>query len=330
MKNILWIALIALTTQTYAQGLKPKKAAKFKTNVVKDSIALEKGGKVYLYQDNSDKIKFMGQLCIVSAEIAQGDLFKWGFGGSADLFLQKYLSFHVEYTKDYIDLLKIDSRNSNQTNYSLNDVTGAQSIEAGVRVALIDEKTHRHHRIILESHTRGRTTTEYYVKPMLPCRRILAIRGGFIMNNSVVTTDMSSGSSVRANDGYVLTNTYFTNAHTTGGYIGIGNLLMFSTVTKNSFKKGNVYLSKAVNELYADVLFASTSFDAVVDSNGSHSITANASGSFKTIPVGARVGYRSSKENRGISTDKIEIGYRPGVVGNGLYLNIGCSLALIK
>ena len=330
MKYILWITLTILTTNLYAQGLKPKQAAKFKTNIVKDSISLKKGGKVYLYQDNSDKIKFLGQLCIVTAEVGQGDLFKWGFGASADYFFPKYLSLHVDYTKDYLDLLKILSNNSNQTNYNLNSVTGFQSIEAGVRVALIDRKEKRRHKITLESHHRGRTTIEYYIAPKLPCRRILAVRGGFMATTNVVTTDMNDNGKVRADDGKVLGATYFTNAHNTGGYLGIGNVLIFSTVTKNSFKKGNVFLSKAVNELYADILFAGTTIDPVADSTGSHSITANAAESFKTFPVGARVGYKVSKENRGITSSKIEIGYRPGVTGNGFYLNIGFSLALIK
>jgi hypothetical protein len=322
--------MAALTTNLYAQGLKPKQAAKFKTNIAKDSISLKKGGKVYVYQDNSEKIRFMGQLCLATAELASGDIFKWGFGVSGDVYLKKYLSLHAEYTKDYIDVMKMLSRNDNQTNYNLNDVSGFQSVEAGVRVFLKDEHTKKHHRIILESHSHGRTTINYYIKPTLPCRNILALRAGFIGNTSVVTTDMNSNGTVRAQDGTILAGNYFTNAYTRGGYIGIANLVLFSTVTKNSLKKGNVFLSKAVNELYADVLFATTTFDAVVDTSGIHQIVTNANGSFQSFPVGARVGYKRSKENRGIGSSKIELGYRPGLKGNGFYFNVGFSLALIK
>jgi hypothetical protein len=239
MKYMLWIALSILTTTLHAQSVKPRNLAKFNPSKVKDSISLKNGGKVYLYQDGSDKIMFMGQLLWANTELASGDLFKFGIGASADVFFKKYLSLHAEYTKDYFDLLKTLSRNDNQTNNNLSDVTGFSSAEAGVRVFLKDRKTSRKHKIILESHTHGRTTTNYYIAPKLPCRSVLALRAGFIRNNSIVTTDMASGGTVTAKDGKVLSTPYFTNAVSSGAYLGVADLVFFSAVTKNSFKNNS-------------------------------------------------------------------------------------------
>ncbi len=330
MKHLFFITLILATSTAFAQPLKSKLSAKFNTSHASDSVSLNSGGKVYVYQEQSEKIRFMGQLALVNAEFSPSDILKWGYGASADVFLKKYLSFHAEFASDYIDIQKTLSRNDNQTNYNLNDVTGGRTAEAGIRVFLKDERTRLKHRIILESHTHYRTTIEYYIKPELPCRHIIALRGGYFQNTSIVTTDMASGSIIKTKDGMTLGSTYFTNAHTSGAYIGIANLVFFSAVTKNTYKKGSVFQSRAVNELYLDVLVASTKFDGMRDTLGTHTIVANDPGSFQTSPIGARIGYKCNKENRGIGSYKIELGYRPGLSGSGLYLNIGFSLALIK
>jgi len=334
MKIILLIILsLFFTTAVFAQALSKKKAAKYNTSTLKESIDLKHGGHVYLYQENSNEIKFTGHLDLLNASMSQGDLATMGTGIGADFFLPKTLGFHFDYTKALLlDVNRLESRDTNNfTNHNLNGVSGSSSLEAGVYVYLKDGPTRARTKIILESkRISSRFTVNFFIDPKLPCRRVLALRAGYLQNNTVVTTDMAGGTAVRANDGTMLGKGYYLNAYTGGAYIGLGQITFISSLTKNSFKKGSLYLSREVNEMYFDILFAGTTFSSVQDTSGTHSITANAPGSFKTLPIGARIGFKSTQQHRWSSCSKFEVGYRPGLQGYGLYLAFGMAIALIK
>ncbi len=330
MRKILLALLVVLATGVHAQQMKSFKRAEAKTTKLIDSISLKNGGTVYLYNDRSEKVRFMGQLLFARAELAFGDLIKVGVGATADVFFKKYLSLHAEYTHDYLDLLNILSGNENETNRNMEEVHGFRSGEIGIRALIKDEHTKRKHKVVLYSRNGYRTTTYYYVNPLLPCRNMLAIRAGYIGYNSVVTTGMARGETVLAHDGTTLDH-YYLNAMSKGAYLGLANIKIFSAITKTSATSGNVYNSKTVNELYADILFAPTTFKSVLDGDGiRHAIVANDPGSFKTIPIGARIGYRKVMEYSRILSFRAELGFRPGVAGNNIYGSFGYALALIK
>ena len=337
MKTFISLLLIALAPIIYAQPIKASKAAKYNLNIAKDSIN-GRGGKVYVYQEKSDDVKFLGRICIGNVGISQCDPITWSFGLGADYLFKGLGSLHADYNAALLfDFEHLMSNNPNQTNLSKTDIRRYHTYEFGGSIFLSEQHTHKKHKIVLKTHHGMRSDIEYFIMSQLPCRKIMAVRGGYWGNNSGVNTDMNANfnklhdgsGAVTSTDGTVLSNTYFTNAYTRGGYIGISKTTIFSTVTKNTYREG-VFVSKGINELYADLLVGATTFDAIIDSNGSHKIVANKSGSFQTIPVGARVGVTHSKENSGRAVARVELGYRPGLKGQGLYFSFGWSLAIMK
>ena len=225
------------------------------------------------------------------------------------------------------------SNNDNETNYSENTIGRFQTFEAGGSYFLSSNKVHRKFRLVLERHGSAHHSIEYYILPKLPCREIVAVRGGFWGYNTGVNTDQNSyntidgNGAVKAKDGAVFTNNYYTTAYVRGCYLGISRTRLFACVTKNTFRRGAVYANRERQEIFADLLLGKTSFDPIIDSNGAHTIIANASGSFQTLPIGARAGYSSTSWGGRLS-EKLELGYRPGIKDKGLYAALSCSFSL--
>lgn len=332
MKQFMSVALLIFSLSAAAQTPQ-KEVVKYNNMKIIDSQELKNGGTVYLYGDKCDKMRFIAHAGL-GAEIASKDLLKLNAVAEADYFFKQWVSLHAGYQYSFIDLQKIHSNNENTTNNNESSVTSSSMMEAGARVLLYEMRKRVKHAIVLERH-RGYNnySTYYYIAPKLPARRIITLRGGWYANTTVVNTDLSNkdgNGTVMAKDGALLSSC-FTNAHSMGGYAGVSLVTMIDAVTKNSFKKGNVFKSRSFKEIYADVLYAGTTFDPVTNSAGIHDIIADATGSFQTSKLGCRIGIKSSYDWDGFHMMRsFEVGSMPGVKGTGLYINFAVGLQLLK
>ena len=332
MKKLLTCLLIISGIYCNAQGLKAKKAARYDTRTPIDTIDVNNQGSVYVYLDQSNKVKFYGGICFPEFSYFSSNPITFSTGAHLDFFLKK-ISLHGSYTFSLFDYMHLMSNNENETNYSENTIGRFQTFEAGGSYFLSAKHVHRKFRLVLERHGSSRYTVEYYILPKLPCREIIAVRGGYWGYNTGVSTNQNSYSkvdgngAVKAKDGAIFTQNYYTTEYVRGGYLGISRTRLFACVTKNTFRRGAVYANRDRQEMYADLLFGIATFDPIIDSNGGHAIVANASGSFQTLPIGARAGYSSTSYGGRISK-KIELGYRPGLKDQGLYVALSCSFSL--
>lgn len=339
MKQIITIALFLFALSSAAQQVRKPGGVKYNTKNPIDSYQLKLGGTCYTFADRSDKIRFVGRLTFANIDINKGDAFKWAVGGEVDFFMKKWLSFHADYNYTLFDLQRLKVNNPNYDNFSENEVKAWNYTELGVRVFIRDMPSKAKVKIILESRRASyNTIVNYYIEPKLACRRVLAVRGGVYSSRAIVNTDLNSQELARGDHGAVLAKDgtelgymHYTNSQTRGGYIGIADLLMVDAVTKNTFKKGALYRSRFVKEMYADILFGATTFDPIITNGVAHEIIANDKGSFQTSKIGGRIGVKrtipSGKLNQGA---KLEGGYRPAVKGTGWYLSIGYSFAWVK
>lgn len=306
-----------------------------------DTITTRGGVKLAILQERSTEMKVIAQALLFNLECSTGDAFRVGAGLEGDYFLPKLASVHGTYINTYFNLQKMSAGSDNK---SLNGIKGFSLLEVGGRFHLLDRQRRARHKIVLSSSTSyslGQTeTTEHYLKAKLPCRRILAVRGGFYRSSAPVSTNMNKDElsvgefgGVRTKDGAVFANTYFTNSYTTGFYVGLSDIMNMSVRTRNNVLdySGYTYFSSLFREVYADVILASTSFDPFLTTGQSHEIEADAAGSFHTSKIGWRVGkkiiFTRKTLNMGFS---FELGNRPGVAGRGLFFGTGVSLAFVK
>ncbi len=306
-----------------------------------DTIQAKHGVKVYVKSEHSDEMRIIVQAQVLKLECSTGDAFRVGAGIEADYFLPKLLSFHGEFMKSYFNLQSMDAADLGKGS---NKVSGFSLLELGGRFHIIDKKGRAKHKLVLSSNTdyvgAYTVTTEHYIKPKLPCRKILAARGGLYRTTAPVSTEMNvaelkvrDNGAVKTKDGTTFSNVYFTNDHTTGVYIGLSRIINMSVNTQNNVSgyDGESYFSSLFKEMYADVLFAGTTFDPFIDGGKSYAIESNVKGSFQTQNIGWRVGKKLVYTRRTINMGfSFELGNRPGVKGRGAYFSTGWNIAFVK
>ena len=306
-----------------------------------DTIKSFNGADIYILNELSGKMKIIGQAQLLKMECSTGDAFRIGAGVEGDFFLPKFASFHAEFNSCYFNMQKTQAKDLNKSGNSLG---GFSLLEFGGRFHLIDIKARARHKLILSSsstYSMGYTvTTEHYIKAKLPCRKILAARGGIYRTSAPVSTDMnqqelavSNVGAVKTKDGTVLSDVYFTNDHTTGFYVGLSEIVNMSVRTKNNVSgySGYRYFTSFFREVYLDALIAGTTFDPIIAGGVSHEIEPNTSGSFQTSNIGWRLGKKWVFTRKTINMGFcFEIGNRPGVQGRGAYFGTGFNLAFVK
>jgi hypothetical protein len=311
-----------------------KSAAQDKENQQK--ITAFNGAELTIKDENSYKLKLIAQADLLNLECSTGDAFRVGAGITFDYYLPKFASLHAEYVNAYINLQKFDA---NTLAKGDNTISGFSLFEAGGRLHIMDRKATARHKLILSQHIdytfSGTVTTTRYIKARFPCRRVLAVRGGFYRTVAPVSTDMNKSDvpgavkgTVKTKDGSMFSNVYFTNDHTTGFYVGLSDL--FNMSVRTSYK-GNTYNSSLLREVFADVIIAETTFDPILSAGKSYEIVPNAPGSFQTSRIGWRVGKKMIFTRRTVNMGfSFELGNRPGVAGRGSYFGCGWTIAFVR
>ncbi len=308
---------------------------------VRDTIHAKHGVEVYVHDERSADMTIIAQAQLFKLECSTGDAFRVGAGIEGDYFMPKLLSFHGEYNKSYFNLQKMDVAD---LNHSANSVKGFSILELGGRFHFVDKKGKAKHKIVLSSNTdyvgASTVTTEHYIKPKLPCRKILAVRGGLYRTTAPVSTAMNKEElsvrdegAVKTKDGTVFSNVYFTNDHTTGVYIGLSQIINMSVHTTNNVSEddGSKFFTSLFREVYLDALLASTTFDPIISGGKSYAIEPNAKGSFQTSNIGWRLGKKMVFTRRTLNMGfSFECGSRPGVKGRGGYFSSGWYIAFVK
>jgi hypothetical protein len=302
-----------------------------------DTVKAKNGALIFIGQETSSKMKLIAQVKLMNLECSMGDAFRLSAGVGGDYFLPKFASFHASYINAYFNLQKF---HANTLNKSDNQLSNFSLFEIGGRFHIMDKAGRAKHKLIFSSSTSGNITTTKYLKAKLPCRRILALRGGLYRSTAAVSTDMNEDElkvgtygAVKTMDGSVFANVYFTNSYTTGFYLGLSDIINMSVVTKTNVTdyEGRSFFSGIFREVYADVILASTSFDGIKSGGLEHAIEANTAKSFQTQKIGWRVGKSYAFSRKAINVAyNFELGDRPGVSGKGLYFSSGVSLIYIK
>ncbi len=327
IKALLYLVMVPLS---FFSGIPQLSAKQVYTN---DTLLSTTGVSIYVLRERSSGLKIITQFLPFNNECSTGDPFKISAGVEADVYLPKLISFHGQYIKSYINLQnKSDNLN------------GASQFELGGRFHLLDLHARKKQKIILGRTTNysygGSVSTEHYIKARLPCRRILAARGGLYHLTTIVSTDMNSNElkvheygAVKTKDGTILSNEYFTNAYTNGVYIGLADIFNMWVRTKNNLPAyaGNTYLNGVYKETFFDIIMAATSFDPFQSNGHSYQVEPDVPGSFQTTKLGWRLGkkivYTRKRINMGFS---FEIGNKPGVNGSGYYFGSGMTMAFVK
>lgn len=298
-----------------------------------DTIIAFNGSPINVLDVSSYSLKLIAQAQLFNLECSMGDAFRIGAGLTGDFYLPKFASIHAEYIHSYFNLQQFDAASLNN---SENTVKGFTLLELGGRFHLLDHNATARHKLILSQQTDytygGTITTTRYLKARFPCRRILALRGGLYRTTAPISTDMNKPEqtikdygAVTTKDGSLFTNVYFTNAYTTGFYLGLCDLFNMSVRTAVD---GSTYNTSLLREVYADVLMASTSVDPFSVAGKTYEIEPNTKGSFQTSPIGWRVGKKMIFTRRTINLGfSMELGNRPGIAGRGLYFSSGFSMA---
>jgi hypothetical protein len=330
LRNLFFSAalLFPFAGQSFAQG-------------AGDTITAFNGAKIYVQQEQSKNLKLIAQALLFNLECSTGDAFRVGAGIEGDYILPKWASVHGAYIGSYFNLQKFNAKTLNKSG---NDLTGFSVLEIGGRFHLLDRKGRARHKLILSQHVDyvygGTVTTTHYIKAKFPCRRILAVRGGLYRSSAAVNTDMnktelavSNYGAVQAKDGTVFSDVYYTNAHTTGLYLGLSDIINLSVRTTNNVSgySGTRYFTSFFREAYFDILMASTSFDPFMAAGKSYDIEPNTKGSFQTNGLGWRLGKKIVFTRKSVNVGySFEIGNRPGVQGRGLFFGTGVTLAYAK
>jgi hypothetical protein len=300
------------------------------------SITAFNGAVINVLDNHPYRMKVIAQAQLFNLECSTGDVFRVGAGLTGDYYLPKWASFHAEYIGTYFNIQKMNAATLNKGD---NLLKGFSLFEIGGRFHILDRKGHARHKLILSQQTEyvfgGTVTTTHYLKARFPCRRIFAVRGGLYRTSAPVCTDMNKtelaagdNGAVKAKDGTVFSDVYYTNDHTTGIYLGLCDL--FNMSVRTSFD-GGTYNTSLLREIYADVLLAGTTFDPFVVKGKSYELDANTAGSFQTSGIGWRLGKKMIMTRKALNMGfSFEMGNRPGVAGRGLYFGCGMSLAFAK
>ncbi len=294
-----------------------------------DTITSRRGTKVYIKDEQSGRMKLCYAGFFLNVDCGTGDALRLGAGAEGDYFLPKIASVHLAYTHSYLDVQKSSAGTLNK---GTNTISGYSLFEVGGRFHIIDRKALKRCKTpivttwVRLSHFNasqgGMSIPENYLVARLPARCILALRGGFYHATTIVSTDMNKNElavgqygAVKTKDGTVLSDVYFTNARTTGAYIGLSEIFNMWVRIKPMIDefKGHTYLNGVFKETYVDLLLAPTSFKPFIAGGISYDIEPNSKGSFQTSPIGMRIGKRFVYTRKMINLGfNFEIGDRPG------------------
>lgn len=309
-----------------------------------DTITTKRGTQVRIIEERSSGMKMAIQAKLANVECGTGDAFRVGWGLEGDYFLPKWASVHAAYVGSYFNTQKMSAATLNKGN---NTLKGFSNLEIGGRFHIVDKKSLKRFKTKLsnnasfvDQYNSGGAIPENYLIARLPARRIFALRGGFYRVSAIANTDMNKkeltvrdNGAVKAADGLVFSDVYYTMAHTTGVYVGLSELFNIWTLITpvNVTEFTGTYHDAILKEVYADLLFAGTTFDPFMTTGIAHAITPNAAGSFRTSPIGFRIGKKMVVTRKTLNLGySFEIGSRPGVQGRGLYFSSGISVAFVK
>ena len=327
IKALIYFVLVSLS---FFIGIQQSSA---KHTYSDDTLLSTTGISIYVLRERSSGIKIIAQLLPFNNECSTSEPLKLSAGIEGDVYLPKLISFHGQYIKTYLSLPGKDV-----------NLSSSSQFELGGRFHLLDLHARKKQKITLghssEYSYSGSTSIEHYIKARLPCRRILAARGGIYHLTSIVSTDMNSNElkvrdngAVKTKDGTILSNEYLTSAYSTGIYIGLSEIFNMWVRTKNNCEgyAGNIYLNGVYKETFFDIIMASTSFDPFQANGHSYPIEPDVPGSFQITKMGWRLGkkivYTRKMINMGFS---FEIGNKPGVNGAGYYFGSGITMAIVK
>lgn len=312
-------------------ALSYRKARRYRVQKPIDTLAIGDAS-VYIYKEKSNDFRFIGRLGLVGLKVAPE--FGFNVNAGAEIFAKKKFSVFGNYT---LTLWDQDRNNAiNSTQYSKNELQLPKHIELGARYFISDQQIQKKRRIYTSRKTFGRMDIVYYINPELKFRKIIAARGGVWTYNATANPEMNkdfnkrwSGSGVVVTkDGLELGSGYYTNRRTFGGFVGVSQTLLINTISSNSLRGANVYQSRGIRDIYGDILFGSTRFDAFKDSLGTHDIEPNKDGSFQTFPIGFRAGITTSSINNGRWITNLEAGIRPGLKKKGFYAALTVAMAI--
>ena len=312
---------------------------------VGDTLSSKRGSQVVIKEEQSSRMKMIFQFRFLGDELGSGDITRASMGLEGDYFLPKLLSIHADFTKSYFSTKKLAA---NDLNGATNSVSNFSEFNIGGRFHIVDMKALKraktklsHNATFAEQYNSGGTIPENYLVCKLPARRILAARGGIYYVTTIAVADMNSNElkvgdkgAVKTSDGVVFAGDFYTNAHTTGVYVGLSEIfnrwVRLKMLNADEFS-GRSYRNGLFREIYADVLLAGTSFDPFTTTTGSHTIEANKAGSFQTSPIGFRLGKKMVVTRKTLNIGvNYEIGDRPGLKGKGYYFSFGMSASFVK
>jgi len=278
----------------------------------------------FLLNEN-DRVKFIGQINLLSVESSTMDPLRAGFGGAADYFLPKMLSFHAGLFSTYFTVT--NNSNAPNLNADINKLSYYTYGEACVRYHIMDKEGVQKLKIILSSevdyrHNR-RTTT--YVNIPYPARKIFGIRGGLYSSVVPVSSDMNKSNSPFKDQNGIATSDgknwgkyqpVFTNMNEFGFFGGLSFMsIVNSTYLRDESRKNKRW----ARETYLDFIYApAISFDDIKSATGSSKIIPNAPGSFKVNNMGGRIGYTLLPPKDFALGLNVEVGLRPGIEGDHL------------
>lgn len=284
------------------------------------------------------RLKFVGQVKLFDLDCGMSDPFRIGVGLQADYYSPKLFSLHAAY---YKTLFGIANMNAKILNSDDNALSKYWNVEVGGRIYLSDKISTKKMRIVLSSEYVGyNTVMERSARFVFPCRKIVGLRGGIYKSVTPVTSNWNTSNSpytdntpgLQTTDGQVYGkyNEMYTNMNSFGFYGGLSFVLVINADYSLAGAESGRYSKRFFRETYIDMLYEpSTSFDAIIVKGVSHSIDANAAGSFRTSQLGFRIGENVLKAKGGALTLGLEAGDRPGISGRGLYFasRVGISIA---
>jgi hypothetical protein len=279
-----------------------------------------------------ERVKLMLQVKFVDYEYSALDPLRLGFGFCGDYLLPKGLSVHADFNTTYLQVASVDQKTFNG---NLNPLANFTFGQACVRLHIIDKTGKQKLKIETGRERQGSRELVHSLRIPFPARKIFGLRAGLFSMVEPVSTDDNGAntpfanklSGIRTDDGKMWGGSgdpYFTNMNVFGFFGG----LSFMSIINTTFDyDGTLLLKRRFRETYIDVMYApAISFTDIKTANGTSKITPNATGSFKTSNIGARLGISIiTPKNFGLGYG-FEIGVRPGIQNFGLYFGTKVSL----
>ena len=307
-----------------------------------DTIFTRDGVDVYIRKNRSKKLKMIAELRLADLETSIMDPGRVSTGVNFDWFFKRYVSLNGGIKATYYSVQQNLAEENNRSQNSLLPFIGAS---VGGRFHFIDGRGEVWKKVTLgvydEFNEDGTPHTAIrYLRAKYPCRRIAAVRGGFFYYNAPVSADMNGdllrpdvAGELNTEDGGKFKGSYYTNSYTQGFYVGYNrirniNIRVSSNVDTFEGKSRHIAFYR---EMYADLLYGNTRFDALTVGNKDYAIVPNAPGSFRTSGIGVRLGGRALATRSSTTLGAFyELGMRPGLFIRGAYLSVGFTISVLK